>query len=152
MTTIARRLPFGLLLLTLLTASLPAAPVTLENCLVSSFMSNGPARQYVEGSFRASVLLQPGGQTATVNCKITTRANERTPLPTIFGTYRGIVELTIRVDGESVTITRNVPIQVKRQSMTIQGLGTASLARPLNPTKSGRQNFRATGLITIRGL
>lgn len=113
---------------------------------------NRPTRQHIQANFRGHGTVRPSGDKGTANGGFSSLKRDRIPQASIFGTYQVLVRAQVRYDGGSSSVTKKVPLTVRRKSIVAAGYGRIHLKRALDPTRSGRQRIRGKGHLTIRNV
>lgn len=113
---------------------------------------NKPTRQHIQANFQGRGTLRPSGDRGRANGGISSLRNDRIPRPSIFGVYRVLVRAQVRYGGGGSSVSKKLPITVRRKSIVVGRYGRIRLKQALRPTKTGRQRIRGTGHITVRGV
>lgn len=113
---------------------------------------NSPTRQHLQANFRGKGIHRPSGKEGSVNGGFSSLPGQRPPKATLFGAYRVLARANVRYGGGSTSVARQVRVTVRRRTLLIGGIGRIRLTRPIHSTRTGRQNFRGTGDLTIRGV
>jgi hypothetical protein len=108
---------------------------------------NRSAKQSIRASFRGNGEFGVLNLDAQLSGTLLSQPDTRLPERNLLGEYPVEVDLRVGKSGISVSDSFGTNVEVFRRRIKISKVGSITLARPINPTKTGRQRFRGKGVL-----
>ncbi len=109
---------------------------------------NRSAKQAIRATFRGNGEFGILNLDAQLSGTLLSQPGTRLPESNLLGTYPVEVDLRVGKSGISVSDSFGTNVEVFRRRIKISQVGSITLVRPINPTKSGRQRFRGKGVLS----
>ncbi len=109
---------------------------------------NRPTKQSIRGTFRGNGEFGVLNLDAQLSGTLLSQVGTRLPENTLLGKYPVEVDLRVGKSGISASDSFGTNVEVFRRRIKISKVGSITLVRPINPTKSGRQRFRGKGTLS----
>jgi hypothetical protein len=109
---------------------------------------NRATKQAIRATFRGNGEFGVLNLDAQLSGTLLSQPGTRLPERNLLGKYPVEVDLRVGKSGISVSDSFGTNVEVFRRRIKISKVGSLTLVRPINPTKSGRQRFRGKGVLS----